>query len=210
MSVILISGNISAGKSTVSELLAEHLGVRLFKESVDDNPFLDQYYKDGERWAFTTQVYFLCRRLDDIRKALADDNYILDRSIYEDKEIFANIQFENKLMTLAEYQTYLHLFDTMMAELNELALERRPDLLIHLEGSIETILHRWKKRSRECEMQDGMVEYLTDLNKRYEKWIETFNVCPVLRVNIDEIDVTNEEQAKKFLQMVDEFMAQHR
>jgi deoxyadenosine/deoxycytidine kinase len=203
MTVIITSGNISAGKSTVSKLLAKHLGVRLFEESVDNNPFLDLYYKDPKRWAFTLQTYFLNTRWDAIQQALQNDNYILDRSIYEDRDIFAQIQYEQGSMTFDEYQTYLHFFDRAMSHLKQLEGKRRPDLLIHLEGSIDTILYRWRKRSRSYEMQDGMIEYLIELNKRYEKWIETFDICPVLRVNIDEIDVTREEDAKKFLIMVD-------
>lgn len=208
MSVIITSGNISAGKSTVSRLLAKHLGVRLFEESVEDNPFLELYYNDPKRWALTLQTYFLNTREDSIVKALANDNYILDRSIYEDKDIFAQIQYDQGNMTLSEYQTYLHFFDRAMLHIKTLEGKRRPDLLIHLEGSLDTILYRWQKRSRDCEMQEGMVEYLTELNRRYETWIERFNVCPVLRVNIDEIDVTKEEDAKKFLQMVDEKLEQ--
>lgn len=208
MTVIITSGNISAGKSTVSRLLARHLGVRLFEESVDNNPFLDLYYNDPKRWALTLQTYFLNTRWDSIVQALANDNYILDRSIYEDKEIFAQIQFDQGTMTLEEYQTYLHFFDRAMTHLKEVEGKKRPDLLIHLEGSLDTILHRWKKRSREFEMQEGMIDYLTELNKRYENWIETFDICPVLRINIDEIDVTKEEDARKVLKMVDNKLAE--
>lgn len=203
LAVIITSGNISAGKSTVSRLVAKHLGVRLFEESVANNPFLDLYYHDPKRWAFTLQTYFLNTRWDSIEQALANDNYILDRSIYEDKDIFAQLQYEQGNMTFEEYHTYLHFYDRAMRNLHQIEGKRRPDLLIHLEGSLDTILYRWRKRSRSYEMQDGMVDYLTELNKRYESWIEKFDECPVLRINIDEIDVTKEEDARKVTQMVD-------
>lgn len=208
MTVIILSGNISAGKTTVSKLIAKHLGVRLFEESVDDNPFLELYYNDPKRWSFTLQTYFLNTRWDSIVQALANDNYILDRSIYEDRDIFAQIQYDRGNMTIHEYQTYLHFYDRVMANLKQLRGKRRPDLLIYLEGSIDTIIYRWKKRSRKFEMQEGMVDYLKELNERYEKWINNFNECPVLRVNIDEIDVTREEDAKRLLKMVDEKIAE--
>ena len=182
---ITVAGNVGAGKSTLTKLVGERLGLETHYEKVDGNPYLEDFYKDQEKWGFHLQLYFLAQRFKQQKEIHANGLHnIQDRSIYEDVEIFARNLYENKKMTKRDYITYRDLFNDMVPHL------RTPDLMIYLNGSIDTILDRIKHRSRDME-KNVDIEYWTNLHNRYENWIAEYDLSPVLYVNIDEVDLIN-------------------
>ncbi|WP_456277173.1 deoxynucleoside kinase [Bacillus sp. AK128] len=183
--VITIAGTVGVGKSTMTNALANGLGFRTSFEKVDSNPYLDQFYKDFQRWSFHLQIYFLAERFKEQKKIFEyGGGFIQDRSIYEDTGIFAKMHFEKGTMTEVDYTTYSSLFDAMVMT----PYFPHPDLLIYLEGSIDDILARIKERGRSMEQQTP-IEYWQEMHNRYETWIDNFHACPVLRLNINEYDV---------------------
>lgn len=186
-SVITIAGTVGVGKSTLTNALAEALQFRTSFEKVDTNPYLDKFYDDFSRWSFHLQVYFLAERFKEQKKIFEyGGGFIQDRSIYEDTGIFAKMHFEKGTMSAIDYETYTSLFDAMVMT----PYFPHPDLLIYLEGSLEDILYRIEKRGRTMEKQTP-VEYWREMHGRYERWIESFAACPVLRLNINEYDALN-------------------
>ena len=161
---ITVAGNVGAGKSTLTKLVAERLGFEAHYEKVDGNPYLEDFYKD---------------QIDS--NGL---NNIQDRSIYEDVEIFARNLYDNEKMTKRDYITYRDLFNDMVPYL------RRPDLMIYLDGSLDSIIHRINLRGRDMEKTVD-IEYWENLHNRYEKWISEYDQSPVLYVNINEVDLIN-------------------
>lgn len=182
---ITVAGNVGAGKSTLTKLVGEKLGFETHFEQVDDNPYLEDFYKDQNAWGFHLQLYFLAQRFKQ-QKEIDNNglNNIQDRSIYEDVEIFARNLYYNKKMSKRDYITYRDLFNDMVPYL------RRPDLMIYLDGSIDTIINRINLRGRDMEKSVDL-EYWVNLHNRYEKWISEYNQSPVLYVNIDKIDLIN-------------------
>ncbi|MFG6146722.1 deoxynucleoside kinase [Halobacillus sp. B23F22_1] len=206
-SVITIAGTVGVGKSTMTNALANALNFRTSFEKVETNPYLDKFYSDFERWSFHLQIYFLAERFKEQKKIFEyGGGFIQDRSIYEDTGIFARMHYEKGTMSETDYNTYTNLFDAMVMT----PYFPHPDLLIYLEGSFEDILSRIQERGREMEQQTP-VEYWEEMFKRYENWIDNFNSCPVLRLNIADYDVLNDESSiEPVLEKIGHFIQQSR
>jgi deoxyadenosine/deoxycytidine kinase len=189
--VITIAGTVGVGKSTMTKALANALGFRTSFEKVDTNPYLDKFYADFKRWSFHLQIYFLAERFKEQKRIFEyGGGFVQDRSIYEDTGIFAKMHYEKGNMTKVDYETYTSLFEAMVMT----PYFPHPDLLIYLEGSFEDILKRIKERGRPMEQQTP-VEYWKEMHQRYEEWINSFNACPVLRININDYDIIEDEQS---------------
>ncbi|WP_347321613.1 deoxynucleoside kinase [Rossellomorea sp. RS05] len=186
--VITIAGTVGVGKSTMTNGLAEALGFRTSFEKVDTNPYLDKFYKDFKSWSFHLQVYFLAERFKEQKRIFEyGGGFIQDRSIYEDTGIFAKMHHEKGTMSDTDYETYTSLFDAMVMT----PYFPHPDLLIYLEGSLDHIIDRIRERGRPME-QETPVEYWEEMHERYENWINNFNACPVLRLDIREYDLVRD------------------
>ncbi|WP_175615096.1 deoxynucleoside kinase [Piscibacillus halophilus] len=189
--VITIAGTVGVGKSTMTNALADALGFRTSFEKVDGNPYLDKFYKDFERWSFHLQVYFLAERFKEQKRIFEyGGGFVQDRSIYEDTGIFAKMHREKGTMTETDYNTYKSLFNAMVMT----PYFPHPDLLIYLEGSFDDVVDRLKSRGRKME-QDTPIEYWREMYDRYEDWVNNFNTCPVMRININDYDLFNPEQS---------------
>ncbi|KON85913.1 deoxycytidine kinase [Sporosarcina globispora] len=189
--VITIAGTVGVGKSTMTNALANALGFRTSFEKVDTNPYLDKFYADFNRWSFHLQVYFLAERFKDQKRIFEyGGGFVQDRSIYEDTGIFAKMHFEKGTMSKVDYETYTSLFDAMVMT----PYFPHPDLLIYLEGSLDDILSRIQERGRPMEQQTP-ISYWEEMHQRYENWINSFNACPVLRLNINDYDIIQNEQS---------------
>jgi len=179
---IAVAGNIGVGKSTLVELLCQRLGWQPFYEPVAQNPYLPDFYKDMQAWAFHSQIFFLTHRLR-IHRQLANypGSVIQDRSVYEDAEIFArNLHLQGDIGQ-RDYETYNELYHVLVDFLPP------PDLVVYLRASSHTLLQRISHRNRDYEktITSG---YLEQLNQLYENWINSFTLCPVLTVPADDLD----------------------
>jgi deoxyadenosine/deoxycytidine kinase len=185
---IAIAGNIGVGKSTLVELICARLGWEPFFEGVVDNPYLADFYADMAAWAFHSQVFFLSRRLRDLRRLMdLPRSVVQDRSVYEDAEIFAKNLYRQGRIAERDWTTYRELY-TVLTELLP-----PPNLVIYLQASVPTLLQRIDMRGREYEKKIAP-EYLAQLNALYEEWISSFTLCPVLTVPADRLDfVANTE-----------------
>lgn len=180
---ITIAGNVGAGKSTFTKLIGEKLGFETHFEKVEGNPYLEDFYQDQKKWGFHLQLYFLAQRFKQQKEIEANGlNNIQDRSIYEDVEIFARNLFESGKMDKRDYITYRDLFNDMVPHL------KKPDLMIYLDGSIDTILQRINKRGRDMEKIVD-ISYWSNLHNRYERWINEYKESPILFVDIDKVDL---------------------
>lgn len=183
--VITIAGTVGVGKSTMTNALAKALNFRTSFEKVDANPYLDKFYSDFEKWSFHLQVYFLAERFKEQKRIFEyGGGFIQDRSIYEDTGIFAKMHFDKGTMSPTDYETYTSLFDAMVMT----PYFPHPDLVVYLEGSIDDVIGRIQERGRAMEQQTPN-EYWIEMHERYEKWINSFNSCPVLRLNINDYDL---------------------
>jgi deoxyadenosine/deoxycytidine kinase len=195
---IAIAGNIGAGKTTLTGLLSKHYGWEAHYESTDDNPYLDDFYHDMQRWSFNLQVYFLNNRFNqvlDIRKS--GKTVIQDRTIYEDAEIFAPNLHDMSLMSTRDFNNYRSLFDLMTR------LIEPPDLLIYLRASIPTLVNQIQKRGRDYE-NSIRLDYLKQLNQRYEAWISKYHKGKMLIINVDEINFADSaEDLSKVIDRID-------
>lgn len=181
---ITVAGNVGAGKSTFTRILGQSLQFNTSFEKVIGNPYLEDFYRDQKRWSFHLQLYFLSQRFQDQKRIGQEkSHHIQDRSIYEDVEIFAKSLYENRKMSQRDFDTYSELFYCMMTP-----YLIKPDLMIFLNGSIDTVLNRIDKRGRAMEKQVPK-SYWMDLHRRYEQWISEYKESPVLVVNIDEADL---------------------
>ena len=182
---IAIAGNIGSGKTTLATLLSKHFKWKALYEDVDDNPYLNDFYEDMQRWSFNLQIFFLNSRFKqviDINKS--GKTIIQDRTIYEDANIFAPNLHAMGLMTTRDFENYINLF-TLMSNLVE-----APDLLIYLKASVPTLVRQIQKRGREYENTIS-IDYLTKLNERYEAWIENYKLGKLLIVDVNKIDFTD-------------------
>ncbi|TWT23894.1 deoxynucleoside kinase [Planomicrobium sp. CPCC 101110] len=203
--VITIAGTVGVGKSTMTKALADALNFRTSFEKVDTNPYLDLFYDDFEKWSFHLQIYFLAERFKEQKRMFEyGGGFVQDRSIYEDTGIFAKMHWEKGTMNNVDYETYTNLFEAMVMT----PYFPHPDLLIYLEGSIEDILGRIQERGRTMEQQTP-VDYWVEMHERYENWINNFNGCPVLRLNINDYDLVNDPAcAEKIVERIGNFMQQ--
>ncbi|MBP3040978.1 deoxynucleoside kinase [Bacillaceae bacterium Marseille-Q3522] len=189
--VITVAGTVGVGKSTMTRALADRLQFRTSFEKVEANPYLDKFYADFQRWSFHLQIYFLAERFKEQKKIFEyGGGFVQDRSIYEDTGIFAKMHYEKGTMSPVDYKTYTSLFDAMVMT----PYFPHPDLLIYLEGSFEDILKRIEVRGRAMEQQTP-VSYWLEMYDRYENWIDTFNACPVMRLNINDYDLIEDRQS---------------
>lgn len=208
--MIVISAMIGAGKSSLAELLGGHFGTDVFYESVDNNPILPLFYTasdeeiQAKRYPFLLQLWFLNTRFQSIKEALVQDNNVLDRSIYEDW-YFAKVNKDLGRISELEFSIYESLLNNMMEEIQGIP-KKSPDLMIYLQGSFDTIINRIKKRGREYELDEGLLEYYRTLWSGYDEWVSNhYNASQVLVINIDNLDyVNNEDDKQKVLTMVEE------
>jgi deoxyadenosine/deoxycytidine kinase len=184
---VVVAGNIGSGKTTLTKKLSERLGWKPHFESVQDNPYLADFYKDMARWSFPLQVYFLNHRFNThqlIEKLPASS--IQDRSIYEDANIFARSLYDQGKLDKRDYDNYRQLYDSMTQFLNP------PTLMIFLRRSVPKLMERIKQRGRHYE-QSIPVEYLTSLNEYYDEWYAHYNLGKSLIVDTDELDFLDNE-----------------
>ena len=185
---VAVAGNIGAGKSSLTRLLAERFGWKPYFESVDDNPYLADFYADMKRWSFHLQMYFLANRFKNHKQMVESGiSVIQDRSIYEDAEIFARNLYEMGNMERRDYENYVSLFHVMMDYL------KPPDLMIYLQTSVETLLGQIARRGRSYE-QTIQRSYLELLNRHYEDWIGRYTIGPLLIVKTDGLDFVNRKE----------------
>jgi len=185
---IAIAGNIGSGKTTLTGLLAKHYKWEAQLEDVVDNPYLDDFYNQMERWSFNLQVYFLnsrFRQILQIRKSGKD--IIQDRTIYEDAHIFAPNLHAMGLMTNRDYENYKSLFDLMET------LVQGPDVLIYLRSSIPNLVSQIHKRGRDYENSIS-IDYLSRLNERYEAWIHGYNKGKLLIIDVDKLNFVDKPE----------------
>ncbi|MCQ2323314.1 MAG: deoxynucleoside kinase [Paludibacteraceae bacterium] len=165
---IAIAGNIGCGKTTLTNMLAKHYGWKPRFESVDFNPYLEDFYQDMSRWSFNLQIYFLNKRFQDIVDISKTDEYIIqDRTIYEDARIFAPNLHEQGFMSDRDFNNYCDLFDLMMS------LVKMPDLMIYIRSTIPNLVSQIQKRGRAYEAS-MRIDYLQGLNDKYENWIKDY------------------------------------
>ncbi len=185
---VAVAGNIGAGKSSLTKMLAERFGWSAYYESVEDNPYLSNFYGDMNRWSFHLQIYFLSKRFKDQKKIVdSGESVIQDRSIYEDAEIFARNLFEIGKMEKRDYSNYVSLFHVMMEFL------KPPDLMIYLRSSVEMLVEKIRRRGRSYE-QSIPREYLEQLNRHYEDWIGRYKIGPLLVIEGDHLDYVNKKE----------------
>ena len=195
---VAIAGNIGAGKTTLTKLLAKHFNWEAQYEDVLENPYLEDFYNKMERWSFNLQIYFLnsrFRQILDIRES--GKEIIQDRTIYEDAHIFAPNLHAMGLMTNRDYENYRSLFDLMES------VVQGPDLLIYLRSSIPNLVSQIHKRGREYENSIS-IDYLSRLNERYEAWVHNYNKGNLLIIDVDNINfVDNPEDLGNIITRVD-------
>lgn len=203
--VIITAGMIGVGKTTLTSLIAEHFGTKAFYEPVGDNPVLPLYYSDPKQYGFLLQIYFLNRRFDMIKQALADDNNVLDRSIYEDA-LFTAENHKDGNITDAEMEVYTQLLDNMMAELQKLP-KKAPDLLVYAETDFETILYRIKKRGRDYEQfdeNDELRQYYFRIWSAYRDWFEAYDASPKIKIDLQTYNLEETANQQIILDQIDE------
>ncbi|MBK0380896.1 deoxynucleoside kinase [Mucilaginibacter segetis] len=190
---IAIVGNIGAGKTTLTEMLARNYGWDPLFEAVDNNPYLEDFYSEMKRWSFNLQIYFLnsrYRQIIDIQKS--GRNIIQDRTIYEDAYIFAENLHDMGLMTTRDYENYQSMFDNITEFI------KPPDLLVYLKASVPTLVNNIQRRGREYEI--GIrIDYLSKLNEKYNKWINGYNLGKLLVLDKDKLDFANNTEDMAFI-----------
>jgi deoxyadenosine/deoxycytidine kinase len=195
---IAVAGNIGSGKTTLTSMLAKHYNWEANYEDADDNPYLNDFYEDMQRWSFNLQIYFLHNRfskIQEIRKS--GKSVIQDRTIYEDAYIFAPNLNAMNLMLKRDFNTYNDLFNLINSVI------QAPDLLIYLRASVPTLVNQIQKRGREYEASIRL-DYLNRLNERYEAWISTYDAGKLLIIDVDQNNFPEKkEDLGKIIQKID-------
>jgi deoxyadenosine/deoxycytidine kinase len=183
--LVLVAGNIGAGKTTLTERIGARLGWWTGYESVADNPYLSDFYGDMRSWSFHLQIFFLGHRADQYLIAARDArSAILDRGIYEDAHIFARALHHMGNLNERDYLAYRRLFELVVDGLP------RPDLLIYLKAPVSVLMERIRRRARN--METGITaDYLSLLDSFYTEWLNSFDLCPVLTIHTDDLDYVN-------------------
>lgn len=186
--LIIVAGNIGAGKTSLTERIGARLGWQTAFESVSDNPYLPDFYADMRSWSFHLQVFFLGHRAQQyLEMATRPQSVILDRSIYEDAFIFSRALNHLGNLTERDYLAYRRVFDLVVSKLPP------PDLLIYLKAPVSVLMERIHRRARSIET--GITsEYLSLLDSFYDDWMQTFDVCPVLTIRTDDLDFVHESR----------------
>jgi deoxyadenosine/deoxycytidine kinase len=195
---IAIAGNIGAGKTTLTNLLAKHYDWEVHLEDMDDNPYISDFYEDMQRWSFNLQVYFLntrWHRIQEIRNG--KKTVIQDRTIYEDANIFAPNLHSMGLMSTRDFENYSRLYENIKEQI------QAPDLLIYLRAGIPKLVDQIQMRGRDYE--DAIrLDYLKRLNERYEAWITDYKLGPLLIFNVDDMNFQdNPEDLAKIINQVE-------
>ncbi|NGP86929.1 deoxynucleoside kinase [Fodinibius halophilus] len=195
---IAVAGNIGAGKSSLTGLLAKHFGWKAFYESVDDNPYLSDFYEDMRRWSFNLQIYFLSSRFRHQKQMLEQEGrFVQDRTIYEDVEIFAKNLHNMGLMSDRDFANYEALFEEMTDYLEP------PGLLIYIRAQVSTLVDQIQQRGRDYE-NTIRIEYLERLNQLYEDWIDRYPHEKLI-IDTDDLDfVNNKEDLGQIIGLVEQ------
>ncbi|MDM1296432.1 deoxynucleoside kinase [Sphingobacterium sp. N143] len=195
---IAIVGNIGAGKTTLTELLASHFKFEPQFEAVDNNPYLEDFYSDMKRWAFNLQIFFLNSRFRHIVKLQETGiDMIQDRTIYEDAYIFAENLYDMGLMSARDFENYSNIFQSIIHYI------KPPDLLIYLKASVPTLVNNIQKRGRDYESAIRL-DYLSKLNDKYDKWINNYKEGKVMILDKDNLDfTTNPEDLGGIIQKIE-------
>ncbi len=196
---VAVAGNIGVGKTTLVQKLCGILGWTPFFEPESENPYLADFYKDMQTWAFHSQVFFLTRRLVAHKNLCTHPGSVIqDRSVYEDAEIFAQNLYRQKQITERDFQTYRELYHALVEFLPP------PDLVLYIKASVPTLLERIKLRGRDYEEEIDPA-YLEGLNALYDHWTDSFDLCPVLTIPGDDLDfVANNGHLNLIVQKVQE------
>ena len=184
---VAVAGNIGAGKSSLTRILSQRYHLSPVYEAVDENPYLEDFYRDMARYAFHSQIFFLATRLrQHLRQVNPGRRVIQDRTVYEDAAIFARVLHEDGVMDARDHVSYRTLYQAVTAAL------RPPDLLIYLRASLPTLRRHIRQRGRpyEADIQDAYLERLGGL---YERWIEDYDLSPVVVVPVDDLDFVNHD-----------------
>jgi deoxyadenosine/deoxycytidine kinase len=186
--LVVVAGNIGAGKTSLTERIGARLGWWTGYESVSDNPYLSDFYSDMRTWSFHLQIFFLGHRADQYLEAARDPrSAILDRSIYEDAYIFARALHHMGNLSERDYLAYRRLFELVVQSLP------RPGLLVYLKAPASTLMDRIQRRARNIET--GITaEYLSLLDTFYDEWLKSFDLCPVLTIRTDDLDYVHQPQ----------------
>ena len=195
---IAISGNIGSGKTSLASKLSAHYGWQIELESVEENPYLTDFYTDMPKWAFHLQVFFLHSRFNQVKRIQQSRiSTIQDRTIYEDSHIFAANLYESKLISKRDYENYKGLYHSMENYINP------PDLLIFLKADIPKLVDQIEKRGRIYE-RSIQIAYLKNLNNLYEKWISEYNLGKLLIIDVNNMNfVENQEDFSTIVEKID-------
>jgi deoxyadenosine/deoxycytidine kinase len=194
---ISVAGNIGVGKSTLVGIFADAFGWQPYYELVADHPYLDDYYADREKWGFHSQVWFLSQRFEQQQEIVDTPiTVVQDRSMYEDYEVFVKGLLEQGILSHRDFRTYRRLYQSLVHAVAP------PSLLIYLRASIPTLRKRIDGRARQSERAIP-TGYLEHLNRRYEEWLRRFDLCPILTIDTDDLDVVhNAEDREKVIDLV--------
>lgn len=200
--MLSMAGMIGTGKTVYTARLTEELGIRPFYELVEENPLLEKYYNDRATWGFTLQIYLLNMRFAMIKEAGRCEGSIMDRCIYED-ELFTYVNMKDGIIRPEEFDVYVDLRDNIMEEIEGLP-KKAPDLLIYLDGSLDYVLTNIKKRGREFEQGQELVDYYTKLHEQYAIWFEAYDVGPKMVINAEDYDVHRDEDWAEVYELIRE------